>query len=448
MAGIQLSGLASGLDTQTLITQLMAADEASRVNITNKQAADNAKESAVKGIQTKLQALNDATTALASAATWSPVQEMDSSDSTKIAVSQLSGSGPGSYDVAVTQLATSDQHTYAYTPPASATTLNVGAETINVAAGATVDDVVSSINSDTNAGAFAVDVNGSLVLAARATGTTNAFTATGSTLVENTALARPAQDAKYTVDNGPQQTSASNVVANGIPGVQMTLRSLTSGTTISVGNPGVDDAAITQSVKTFVDAYNSALDAMRSASEENPSTTDPTKGSLFGDASLTSAEDALRNDVSQIFSSSGNPASMQLLSQIGISTGATTGDSAYNPDAVAGKLTLDTTALANALTSDPQSVQRLLGAATGVGGFAQSIQASLKPYTDAGGLFDDVVSSTDADLRDLTDQLTEFDQRMSDKQTLLQNQFTALETSLNSLNSQGSSLTSYITANP
>jgi flagellar hook-associated protein 2 len=448
MAGIQLSGLASGLDTQTIITQLMAAERAPRVHITDHQAADNAKESVVKDIQTKLGALNDATSALASVATWNPVQSMDSSDATKIAVSQLSGSGPGSYNVAVTQLATSDQHTYSYTPPAAASTIAIGSQSIPVAAGATVDDVVSSINSNTSAGVFAVDVNGSLVLAARSTGTANAFAATGSSLAEQTSLARPAQDAQYSVDNGPVQTSSSNVVANGIPGVQMTLKGVTTGTTISVGNPGVDQGAITQSVKSFIDAYNSALDAIRSATQEQTSSTDPSKGSMYQDTTLTSAMDALRNGISQIFSGIGNPGNMQLLSDIGISTGATTGSSAYSADSVAGKLTLDTTALTTALTSDPQSVQRLLGAASGVSGFAQSVQSTLKPYTDPGGLLDTVVTSTDSDLRDLADQLTEFDQRMTDQQTILQNQFTALETSLQSLNSQGSSLTSYINANP
>jgi flagellar hook-associated protein 2 len=152
--------------------------------------------------------------------------------------------------------------------------------------------------------------------------------------------------------------------------------------------------------------------------------------------------DSLRNSVGQMFGGIGNPSSMQLLAQAGISTGATTGSGTFSQDAVDGKLTLDTTALTNALTSDPLSVQRLLGGASGVTGFAQTFQGALNPFTQAGGIIDTTVNEATSDLKDLSDQLVDFDARMSSKQTYYQNMFTNLETSLNTLQGQSSSLAS------
>jgi flagellar hook-associated protein 2 len=450
MPGIQLSGLASGLDTQSLISQLMAVEEAPRSSITHKQSQDNQKKTLLQDLQTKLQTLSSAAADLSSPVTWNPTQEIDSSDTTKITATQTAGAGPGSYTLAVTQLASSEQRTFAYNQAANTngdqiniTNTSTGAsEPITVAAGASIDDVAGAINADTNSGVFAVNVNGSLVLASRTTGLVGGFTATGSTLTEDTTKHRPAQQAEYSVDGTPQPPSDSNTLTAAIPGVSLTVKGTTTGTTVTVGNPGVDTGMITTKVKAFVDAYNDAMNTIRTDVSEQPSSSDPTKGSLYDDFALSGLEDAMRNSVGQMFSGIGNPDSMQLLAQAGVSTGATTGSGTFSQDSVDGKLTLDTTALTNALTSDPLSVQRLFGGATGVNGFAQSFSTVIQPFSQAGGIIDTELTNNDSDLKDLTDQLADFDQRMSDKQTYYQSMFTNLETSLSQLQGQSSSLAS------
>ena len=450
MPGIQLSGLASGLDTQSLISQLMAVEEAPRSSYTNKQSQDNQKKTLLQDLQTKLQTLSSAATDLSSPVTWNPAQEIDSSDTTKLTATQTAGAGPGSYNVAVSQLASSEQRTFAYNQAANTAgdTINItntstGAnEPITIAAGATIDDVAGAINGDTNSGVFAVDVNGSLVLASRTTGLVGGFTATASTLTEDTTKHRAAQQAQYSVDGVAQPPSDSNTLTAAIPGVSLTVKGTTPGTTVTVGNPGVDTGMITTKVKAFVDAYNDAMNTIRTDVSDQPSSSDPTKGSLYDDFALSNLEDAMRNSVAQMFGGIGNPASMQLLAQAGISTGATTGSGTFSQDSVDGKLTLDTTALTTALTSDPLSVQRLLGGATGVTGFAQSFSTVLQPFSQAGGIIDTELTNNDSDIKDLSDQLADFDQRMSTKQTYYQNMFTNLETSLNQLQGQSSSLAS------
>src|SRR5919202_816456 len=51
---------------------------------------------------------------------------------------------------------------------------------VQLKAGATVDDAVGAINSSTDANVYAVNVNGDLVLAAKTTGTTSGFSAVGA----------------------------------------------------------------------------------------------------------------------------------------------------------------------------------------------------------------------------------------------------------------------------
>jgi flagellar hook-associated protein 2 len=441
MAGIQLSGLASGLDTASIIDQLMSIEKAPRTKITDKQTAANQKESALKTLSTKLKALGTAASDLSSPISWNPVQTVESSDSAKITASQVSGVGPGSYTLTVTQLASAEQRTFGYVPQAGAGTVTINGHDVPIGDMASIDDVVGAINADTAAGVFAVNVNNKLVLASKTTGNAGAFTASGASLTEDITKHRQALQAQYSVDGVRQlPDSDSNTITSAIPGVSLQLKAVTTGTTVTVGNPGVDKAKIQSKVKAFVDAYNDAMDYMRQQTNEKPKAGSPTLGTLYGDVTVTSAMDALRRNIGQAFTGVGNTSSMQLLSQMGVSTGATTGSGTFSQDAVDGKLTLDTTALSNALDADPSSVQRLLGGAVGVNGFSQSFTAALTPYTQAGGIIDNRVTSTDSELRSLADQLTSFDDRVSQRQTYYQNMFTALEKSLASLQSQGNEL--------
>ena len=458
MAGIQLGGLESGLDTASIINQLMAAERAPRTQMAMRQTTAQARETQLRAVSDRLKAVRDAAQELSSVTTWNPVQSVASADEKSVSARQLSGSGPGSYVVAISQLATADQHTYSYTAPASDDTITVGGVGIPVSAGATVDQVASAINGNADTGVFAVavDLDGSgtksLVLSARATGTAKAFTASGGALAEQVARAKPAKDAHYTVDNGPDQTSGSNVVPNGIPGVELTLRSVTSagstGTTVTVGDPTVDRGPISSKVKAFVDAYNSAVDYLRGVAADkpvaNPTTSlDAGRGTLYADPTVNVALDALRSTMRQAFPASGSSSSVgfTLLAQIGISTGSTTGSGTFSADSVAGKLTFDQTAFNKALDADPLAVQRMLGAdpAKG-GGLARAMQDKLATFVQVGGIFDSRMNSARSTQKSLADQIARFDTSASAKQAILQRQFTNLETSLQKLHAQGSDL--------
>jgi flagellar hook-associated protein 2 len=121
-----ISGLASGLDTNSIVDQLMAIERVPETRIKNRQAAENARQQALRDIQTRLQTLQDAADGLQDVGAWANTQSVTVSDSTKLTASYVSGAGPGGYQVSVTQMARASQHWFTYTPPSGADTITIG----------------------------------------------------------------------------------------------------------------------------------------------------------------------------------------------------------------------------------------------------------------------------------------------------------------------------------
>ena len=67
---ISLTGLASGLDTDSIIQQLMAIDQQKVTAVSNQQSGVQAHQSLLKAIQTKLDAFKSAAATLSDATTW------------------------------------------------------------------------------------------------------------------------------------------------------------------------------------------------------------------------------------------------------------------------------------------------------------------------------------------------------------------------------------------
>src|SRR4051794_28521500 len=96
MAGVSLSGLASGVDTNSIVTQLMAVERQKTSTITNKQAKAQAEQDVLKSIASKLSALKAAAEDLKQTGpAWTQTQALASSDPTKVAVAKTSGAGIG-----------------------------------------------------------------------------------------------------------------------------------------------------------------------------------------------------------------------------------------------------------------------------------------------------------------------------------------------------------------
>lgn len=438
MIGIGLTGLASGLDTEAIISQLMAVERNPRVRMDLREGQIKARQTALTDISTRLKNLKTAAADLRSISVWADTQTVESSDATKLSARRLSGAGPGGYSIEVTQLARAEQRTYTFTPSASASSITIDGVQVDLAANATLDDAVAAINAKSDSPTYAVNVSGQLVLSSKTTGVAEGFAATGSTIAEDVPKAKVGLDASYKVDGGAVQTSGSNIVTSAIPGVELTFKALGTAN-VTVGAPAPDKAAVKSKVKAFVEQYNSTIDLIRAklAEDRDPKATTSSaanKGVLRNDSMLNGALRDLRQALTEAFG--GGPTSVDELAEIGITTGATTGSGSASKTAIDGKLVLDEVKLDAKLDSNLLDVRRMLGGVTGVDGFAQRFEGIVDPYTRAGGQIEGRLSAATGELDRLKDAMGRLDDRLALKEKRLRAQFTSLETLLTQSQSQ------------
>jgi flagellar hook-associated protein 2 len=437
MAGIQIGGIASGMDTESIITQLMSIESAPRARTARQQVTVQARQDALRQIDTKLTNLKLAAGDLRSAAIWTPTQAISSGNESVLTARQLAGAAPGGYTVNVSSLASADSRTYAWNGGGS---LTVDYKTAGSAqsktfdlTGMSIDDAVSTINSDDGSPVWAVNVGGKLSLSRRETGdhANWGFDASGPAVGALTS-SRDGSNAVYTVaGDATVYTSHTNVATDGLPGLELTLKS-TGTSTVTVSTPAAKSDDVAAKLKAFVTAYNDAVDLVRSKLTEkrvvNPQSDDDAKlGALYGDDSLDSVLTSMR----QAISSAG-------LDALGVSVAST--GSGTSPDALAGKLTFNHATVDAAWAAGPSAVKAKLGSSDAPG-FAQAFEAVLDPITRAGdGLIDQRVGDADREISYIKDSLASMDLRLQAREDLLRKQFTAMEQALAASQSASSSL--------
>jgi flagellar hook-associated protein 2 len=437
MAGIQVGGLASGMDTESIITQLMSLEQAPRTRQARQQVTVQARQDALRQIDTKLTSLKLAAGDLRSAAIWAPTQSIASGNENVLTARQLAGAAPGGYTVEVTSLASADSRTYAWNGGGSLTIdYKAGAGPLSKTfdlTGMSLDDAVSTINSDDGSPVWAVNVGGKLSLSRRETGdhATWGFDASGPAVGALTA-SRDGADASYKVaGDATTYSSHTNVASDGLPGVELTFKALGT-STVTVSAPAAKSEDVAAKLKAFVTAYNDAVDFVRGKLNEkrvvNPqSDADAQQGVLFGDAGLSGVLTSMRQAISD--------AGLDALGVQVASTGVGT-----SPDALAGKLTFSQSAFDTAWAAGPSAVKAKLGSSDATG-FGQAFEALLDPITRSGdGLLDQRVGDADRELSYIKDNLATLDLRLQAKEDRLRKQFTAMEQALAASQSASSSL--------
>lgn len=451
MAGVQLGGLSSGMDTERIIMQLMQLEARSGVRWAQQKKVSEAREQALTDILSRVKNLHLEAKSLRSATTWADTQTVESSDTSKLTATLTAGAAPGAYGVTVSRLASGDQWSYSYTSPSAGTSFTVstltGTQTVNLAAGQSLDQTVGIINADPDSKVYAVNVGGRLVLSSRDTGGSAAFTVSPVSATDALGDAqqlRTAVDAEYSLDGGvTNKYSASNVVKDGIAGIEFTLKATVatgSPVYINVGNPSTDETAVKDKIKKFVEQYNSTIDLIRTKLTEqkvkDPKTdVDRAKGNLFNDSMLNGLLQRLRSTVGGVFNT--GDADKDTLAEIGITTGAATGGAA-TADSLAGKLVIDDAKLSAALASAPTTVRKLLGATADVEGLATRLDSMLGTVVRTDGDFDSRIKSADREQKRFDDQIATLDKRIEARAKFLRAQFAAMEAAISRSQSQQS----------
>jgi flagellar capping protein FliD len=158
MSSIQLSGLNSGLDTQSIIAQLMAVEKRKLTLYTNKKTDYQEKQTAISEVKSKVSTLNNAVKALANADNLKAF-DVSTSDSDMITAEATNSAYEGNHTIVVNQLAKAQR--MVHTDGLSYAEDYVGAgsfiysynhhETnLTTTADTTLQDLVDMINNDAN----------------------------------------------------------------------------------------------------------------------------------------------------------------------------------------------------------------------------------------------------------------------------------------------------------
>ena len=161
MAGAQsVSGLASGLDTASIISGLMVVEKQPQVRVQQKIVVEQARQQALRDVLGQLNSLTTAYQGLTDIGTWADTQAIASSDDAHVSATRTGGAAPGAYTIDVTQLARANQFTSAGTGAVVADdTLHIatasGTTDVAVKAGDTLDVVAGKINGTTGSPVYA-----------------------------------------------------------------------------------------------------------------------------------------------------------------------------------------------------------------------------------------------------------------------------------------------------
>lgn len=447
MAGLSSPGIGSGLDINSLISQLMTVEQQPLVALQKKEASFQAKISAMGSLKSALSSLQTSAETLIPASGTTAANKYTSTraafgDTTLGSASATNSAAAGSYTLSEIALAKAQQiRKSGMTIPAGAGTLSITVGTgtamnVDIAAGATLANIRDAINaSSAQIGASIINdgTKDYLVLTADSSGAANTITVAGSTGFEGFNYssggpnsweeASPASNASVKV-NGITVTSPTNTISSAIEGVTINLaKETTSSTTLNITK---DYGSVTSGLNAFIKAYNDAATTMKSLGAYNSAT--KTASTLTGDSTLRSTQSQLS---SLLFSASGSEgSSLQRLSDIGVSL------------QLDGTLKLDSSKLTTAINSNFDGVANL------VANIGSKFKTAISEMTSVSGTVTNRIDGINASIKLLDQRQEALQLRLTKVESNYRQQFTALDVQLSSMQSLSSRLTSMLASIP
>lgn len=449
------TGLASGVDWQSLVDSVVSAGKAPATAWQKRIDGNTARKTALDTLTTNLDALQTAGDALKYGAGFNSYAVTtsgtagDGSGRNIVSAAATNTASAGTYAITVQQLAQA-QKTIGSVGQASVTaalgvtgglTLTTGGGqpvTVQVAAADSLTTLRANINAvQGQTGVQASIVSGNsdgsdahLVLSALKTGSAGGFTAvnaagTSPSLVARLGLGAPAvaaQDAKFSID-GVAVTRSSNSVSDAIGGVTLSLGAAGSGTVTLARQPDQAQAA----VQTFVDSYNKLQTFVQ---QQNTIQADGTWPSLHNDPTLRDARSQLaRMTLAGGAAANGVAPDLATLASVGVSLqkdGTLKLDAPTFQAAVQGRL-----ADVSALFTDRMSA------------FSTYVDTTAAPYI---GTISQRETAVDAQSARLQSRIDTLNARMDKRRLALLAQYSKFEASLSRIQSTGTALTAQFTA--
>ncbi len=414
MPTITSAGVGSGIDIESIISSLMAAERAPLRTIEENKNRLSIQLSAYGELKSHMSAMKDMAIKLGSTEKFGNFIAA-SSDEEIFTATATSGTISEEHDINVISLAEThrlNSGLYANADSAVGTgtySFSAAGESFDIIIDGTNDSLTglrdaindAADNTTINASVINVDGGSRLILSAKEAGTANAITAP-PLFTELTA----ASDATFEID-GFTAVSSSNTVNDVIPGISLELK--------SVGSAQLTSSRDVDSIKTtlqdFISSYNTVRTNISTMSE----------GTLQGESLMRSFESRIRQD---------------FFSEIILENGETLSplDLGFTFDKE-GVLSLDESEFNSTSSVDLES---FINAFTdSENGFAKRIEDTIAVYTQAGGLIDNRTEGLDNRTASINEQIERFEFRLEQTEARYRRQFSAMDALVSQLQASG-----------
>ncbi len=418
---ITFSGLASGVDTASIVEEIIEVES----------APITAAEDKIEYLETKLEShteLNDLlisfNTAVMGLNDESDLSSFDVSNngSDYFSISTTSLADEGSYSVEVVSLATvqKDISSEGFSDVDETTLtgeLQVGNEILKYE-DVTLSEIVELLEEgDYAVSATIVDVGTNegyrLILTADTAGEEIDIIGTGSITLDTTVDGHTVEGTKaHAVIDGVDYYSDSNTIASAIHGATITL--------LAASDSGADQVTLTSDVENVI---STRLEEIVTAYNEIQNYIDTIYN---GDPTLARSMSSVQGGIKSFLSSNS-------LITLGIET-----------DWEAGELSFNNDIFSEVYSEDPDAVMETLFGNDDSAGIMNRLDDYLEEELDSiSGFLARKTSSSEEQISRLDDSITAMQTRLDKRQEMLEAQFTAMETLISSLNSQGDFLTSF-----
>lgn len=464
MATITNAGVGSNLDLESIINATLQAEYTPKAQRIQKQESKlNVQLTGLGAIKSVLAKLQDTMKTLADPEVFNKrtatVKQPDNATSLGdlLTVSASSTATPGSFNLAVTQLAKGSRAVSAagstftsanevVSASGGQLTIAAGTKTFNVtvAAGSTLEQVRQAINnSNTNFGVSVNIVNtgteSKLVVNSNVTGDGNDLVITGNNAEFDRittqafgggagglaiAVADKAQNGKITVD-GQEIVSTSNTFKDAVQGLTITAKRQSNAAETAKATVDVDRAGVTKKIDEFVTAFNNTIDMIN---EQSLLVSSP----LYGDATVRSLKAQLVTTLSAKVTDAGI---FNNVFDIGISL-----NKSYKLEK-----TSKTTSLNEAMDTNFNDVTKLF---TNTDGVAKNLEKMLTSYLDSKGVIKLRQNAIDDGLKTVKEDKANLDYRLEVMEKNLRKRYASLDVLIAKMRGTGSSLNNSLASLP
>ncbi len=421
MSTITFGGLASGLDTDSIIEALMEVEQAPIDSLENDISYYEGETAAFAELDELMSDFLDVLEEMDTIKELS-TNSAESSDESILTASAESSAIQGTYHIEVVSLAeaqkdVSDEGFADKNEETLSGSLTIGEETIDYSE-ISLSELVELIN-DTDTGVRASIINdGSengyrLSLTGEEAGVATEISGTGSITIDTATNGHTysATQAHIIVDN-VDIYSNSNTIEDAIPGVTLDLVDADPDETLTL-EIATDTEAIEETLDSFVDAYNSIIDWIADQSDSD----------WGNDSNIRSVKRSMQSFLTTQISNSGSYSSLTLLG--------------FETDYETGKISIDSDTLQDAMDEDIESVLEFFTGTTDSDGIADKMAAYFDLQTDRfDGIYARRSASNDATVTRLNDRIDKLEARLEKREEILRAQYTALEEMMSELTNQ------------